>query len=301
MTVVAKLGYMLVMLAVGLGARRAGVLDDDRRDRLNAFAFYVALPALIFSSIYREPLSEVVTVPLLIGLWIVLVAMAGLALFVHRRREEPVGSVAVVQSYHSNMGYLGLPLVASAFGGIAAAKAGILLGAGALTQIPLTILVLATMNDADADVLRELRGVLTMPVILALVTGIAFSSLGWGVPGLVRTGLGWLSELALPIALLCVGASLSLVPGDVELPVVGSVIALKVFVMPVVALAVFTLLGAAPTTVQAGVVMVAAPTAVSTYVYVTELGGDPRLASMNVFATTVVSVATLLAIITLVF
>ena len=39
--------------------------------------------------------------------------------------------------------------------------------------------------------------------------------------------------------------------------------------------------------------MFGAPTAVSTYVYVSELGGDTEFASMNVFVTTLTSLVTL--------
>lgn len=37
-------------------------------------------------------------------------------------------SVAIVQSYHGNMGFLGLPLVAATMGGEAAAVASVMLG-----------------------------------------------------------------------------------------------------------------------------------------------------------------------------
>jgi len=46
--------------------------------------------------------------------------------------------------------------------------------------------------------------------------------------------------------------------------------------------------------------MLRTPTAVSTFVFANELGGDREFASLNVFVTTLASVATLFVLITLV-
>lgn len=294
MELLGRVLYMLGLLGVGIAARTVGVLDESRTDWLNAFAFYVALPALIFVSTYTEPLGDIVSPTLVLGLWIVLFVTAGLSWVIHRRQASPATrGVATVQSYHSNFGYLGLPLVDATLGTAAAAKASLILGVGALTQVPLTIVLLLRITDSDASIRDELRGVLTNPVLVALAIGLLFSWRGAGVPATVSTGLVWLSELALPVALLCVGASLELSIPQHDFDTVGSVVALKVFLMPAVAWLTFTLLGATALTVQAGVLMFGAPTAVSTYIYASELGGDRRIASVNIFVTTVVSIVSL--------
>ena len=70
--------------------------------------------------------------------------------------------------------------------------------------------------------------------------------------------------------------------------------------MPLLALAVFSTVAVEPSARAAAVVMAGAPTAVSTYVYSAELGGDEQFASLNVFVTTLVSVPTLFALLWLV-
>ncbi|WP_226011923.1 AEC family transporter [Halomicrobium salinisoli] len=294
MDLLARLGYMLALLAVGVGARQTGLLGEQRRDLLNAVAFYVALPALIFHSTYQRSLGEIVTPQLVAGLWLVLGATVGIAWLVHARTESrATRSVAVVQSYHSNFGYLGLPLVASTLGGAAAATGSIILGVGALTQVPMTVLLLITMNDADASVTGELRSVATNPVLAALAAGLVVGAVGATPPAPAETALAWASEAALPLALLLIGSSLELALPTETLDTLGAVVGLKVFLMPVLAWAAFTALGADPLTRNAGVIMFGAPTAVSTFVYANELGGDAEFASTTVFATTLVSVATL--------
>ncbi|WP_415379898.1 AEC family transporter [Halosimplex sp. TS25] len=293
MEVFVRLGYLLVLLGVGVAARRADVLNERRTGWLNDAAFYVALPALVFSSTYDRALGELVSPALVGGVLLVFATVIGLAWLVHRRRaSRGRRSVAMVQSYHSNLGFLGLPLVEATLGGAASGTAAVVLGIGVLVQTPLTVLALIAINDVDADATQELRGVVTNPVLIALVTGLSFSTAGLGVPGTVATGLGWVSEFALPIALLCVGASLQVVDADVDYGLTGSVVAMKIGLMPALAWVIFTLLAVDATAAAAVVVMLGMPSAVSTYVYATELGGDSQLASLNVFATTLASLGT---------
>jgi hypothetical protein len=301
MEVLVRLLALLALLLVGTGLRQSGILDDARTAWLNAIAYYVALPALIFVSTYDRSIGELLSVALLVGLLVVLFATALLAWAVHRNRSSSARrSVAVVQSYHSNLGYLGLPLVAATFGPDVTAIASVILGVVSLVQVPLTILVLTTVNGADTSIARELGGLVKNPVLASLIAGLAVGSSGLVVPTSVASGLDVVGALALPLALLCVGASLQVDSRVPDLGPTASVVALKVGCMPALAWGVFSLLEVDLATFTASVVMLGTPTAVSTYVFASELGGDEAFASLNVFATTLVSVATLFVLIALV-
>ena len=294
MAVIEQLGVMLAFLAVGGAARAAGPLTVSRTETLTAVAFYIALPALVFASTFDRPLADLVSPALLIGFWTVLAATVAAGWLLHRRRASDARrSVAIVQSYHGNMGFLGLPLVAATLGGEAAAIASVVLGLGALTHVPVTVFLLIRINDSDASLRGELRELATNPVLVSLAAGIAASVGGVGVPALAVAGLDAVATLALPLALVCVGAKL-----DTELslstlrPTTG-VVVLKVVWMPLLAWVVFSALGVGSTALSAAVIMLGVPTAVSTYVYTSELGGDAAFASMNVVVTTVASLGTL--------
>ncbi|NGM69043.1 AEC family transporter [Natronolimnobius sp. AArcel1] len=301
MEVLGRLLALLVILLLGTGLRTSGVLNATRAARLNALAYYVALPALIFVSTYDQAIGELLSLELLGGLLFVLFSTAGLAWVVHQRQAStPRRSVAIVQSYHSNLGYLGLPLVAATFGPEVTAIASVVLGVVTLTQLPLTVTILSTLNGADAAIGQKLRDLARNPVLLALLSGLAMGSSGVTVPSAAATGLDVVGALALPLALLCVGASLQTGASSIDLGGAGSVIALKVGCMPVLAWIVFSLLSVDSAAFTATVVMLGTPTAVSTFVFATELGGDKEFASLNVFLTTLVSIGTLFVLITLV-
>ncbi|MFA9416555.1 AEC family transporter [Natrinema sp. HArc-T2] len=301
MEVVGRLLALLAVLLVGAGLRTTGILDRRRTELLNAFAYYVALPALIFVSTYDRAIGELLSPALVGGLLFVLFTTVGLAALVHRNRDSSARrSVAIVQSYHSNLGYLGLPLVAATFDASVTAIASVVLGVVTLTQMPLTILVLSTLNGADVSLARELRGLATNPVLATLVGGLAVGSFGVTIPSVAASGLDAVGSLALPVALLCVGASLQVDRADVDLEATAAVVALKIGLMPVLAWLVFSTLAVDAATFTASVVMFGTPTAVSTFVFANELGGDREFASLNVFVTTLLSIATLFVLITLV-
>ena len=301
MDVLTRLVVMIGLLAVGVGLRTVGVLDATRVRWLNSVAFYVVLPALVFDSTHAEPLGEIVSVRLLAGVVALVMMMAGLAWTVHRRLDaQAARAAATVQSYHTNLGYIGLPVVASALGERAAAIGSVILGIGALVQIPLTVTLLVGITGSGTNVRDELRRLITNPVLIALLVGLVVSQSSGAVTGVPARGIAVLAEAALPVALLCVGGSIELDSLDVDYSVVGRVLALKLLLMPAVAGLIFAAIGADPWALRTAVVMFGAPTAVSTFVYVTEMGGDRRLASVTVFFTTGVSAITLSALIAVV-
>jgi len=301
MEVLGRLIGLLALLLTGTGLRSTGVLNESRTTRLNAVAYYVALPALVFAATYDRSVADLLTPALLVGLLAVMLGTAALAGLVHRNLpSRPRRSVAIVQSYHSNLGYLGLPLVAATFDADVTAIASVVLGIASLVQVPLTVFVLVGINDADAAFGHELRRLATNPVLAALVAGLAIGSAGLPVPATIAAMLDGLGTLALPLALLCVGASLDLDLPSVDYGPTAAIVALKVGCMPLLAWLVFSLLAVGSATFTASVVMLGTPTAVSTYVFAHELGGDEEFASLNVFVTTVASVGTLFLLIELV-
>lgn len=291
-----------VLLGIGYGAHAAGIFTSPRRETVNAFAYYIALPALLFTSTSARPLKEILSARLLAG---VSVAMGGtilLAWVVHRGHPDPqVRSVLVVQSYHTNMAYLGVPLVAIVFGELATARAGLILGVAAILQLTASVSILSTMNGHGTSVRTEVGRILLNPIILAVLAGLVVSTFGLSLPTMPIAVLEHLGDLALPLAVLCVGGSLTHEPGVLGYDTLSAVIAVKILLMPLLAFLVFLALGSDAATLRAGVLMFAMPTAVSTYVFAGELGGNLQVASMNVFATTIVSTASLFVVVQLLF
>ncbi|WP_436934582.1 AEC family transporter [Halovenus marina] len=301
MDVTIRLLGMLAVLLFGTGLRRSGILDRRRTATLNAVTYYVALPALVFTAMYDQNIVAILTPQLFGGVVGVLLLTAGTAYVITTRWNSPDRkSVALVQSYHSNLGYLGLPLVAATFDADVTAIASVILGIGSLVQVPITVTLLTTITGADTRWAARVVELVKNPVLLTLIAGIVVGTAGIEVASPVTAGLDVIAALAFPLALLVVGASLQSSAASIDYRESGTVVALKLAVMPAFAWVVFSMLQVGTPTFTAVVVMLGMPTAVSTYVFSAELGGDRNFASLNVFLTTLVSVATLFVLITLV-
>ncbi len=286
---------ILGLLGLGIFGKQVGLLTSYRAEFLNKLAFYVALPALVFHSVLSAPsLGEIFSLDLIIGFLLVVFIISGVAFLVLRDVEDNARrSVSIVQSYHGNLGYIGLPVVSMALGAKAGGEASMILGLCSPFQITLTMSILATLNAAGTDVRQSLKRIFLNPVLIALVLGVLFSYFSLPVHPVPRRVFSLLSRLALPIALLGAGASLDLEKPTGELSLIGRVLGSKLILMPIIGLGVFTILGVNGLSLKTGLLMLAMPTAVSTYIYSREFGGDEKLASLDISIITLVSLLTI--------
>jgi predicted permease len=130
------------------------------------------------------------------------------------------------------------------------------------------------------------------PVILSALAGMAFSVSGVSVPLLIDRSLKILSGLALPLALIVIGASLSF--ELIRLRILSALGAgmLKLVVLPAVGCVLYTWFGVATHDYLPGLILLAAPTATLTYIMATEMGGDVELAIAAVSVNTMLSAVT---------
>lgn len=282
---------ILVLLLIGLISREAGVLTSNRVKILNKVAFYIALPALVFHSIYSRSLREIFSFPLVLGFCTVILLTLGIGWVVFRKTENnPKKSVAITQSYHGNLGYMGLPVVAMALGDAAGAKASLLLGVGSTIQIPLTTTLLVHLNRSSAKLTDRMKRVGLNPVLLALIVGLVFSCLNIPLPQAPDKVISLISKTALPIALLGVGASLNLKIRGADVKTITEVSALKMALMPALGSIIFSMLNVGGLSFKTGMLMLGMPIAISTFIYAKELGGDENFASLNISLTTLISI-----------
>ena len=142
------------------------------------------------------------------------------------------------------------------------------------------------------------KGILTNPLILACLLGLAMNLSGIGLPPVVGPLLESLGKAALPIGLLAVGAGLALdsLRGAGRPLVVSSV--LKLVVLPLVALlglGGLALAGVGLDEASRGVVILytALPCSASAYVLARQMGGDAPLMATIITTQTLAAMATL--------
>jgi predicted permease len=289
--------FAIVFLGTGLG--RLGLLPGPFQAAANRLVYYVAIPAMIFRVIAGAPFAAGFNAALILGTLIPPVLVAALALpFVKLPRMGPSRRATFVHSsFHGNLGYVGLAVVFYHLGEQGLALAGILSGFLMLAQNVLAVFVLGTTQGRDDEdrapnSASRFKSLILHPVILSVAAGMVYSFAGPPMPNILENGLKILGDMALPLALLLIGGSLSIKQVASLAPHAAASGIIKLMFMPLAGLIGYELMGLGGAEYLPGLILLAAPTATVTYVMGRQMGGDPDLASACISASTLGSALT---------
>jgi predicted permease len=218
--VLSSLLPVILLIAIGFIAFRAGWMRASSLKDLGSLVFMVLTPALLFrtmSTVHIERLDfkpVVAYFAAVIGLFLVMLAW---------RRGTPRATVLALAATFSNTVAIGIPLISLAYG-----EAGLVTLFTIVSLHALILLTLATIalelaaarqvGQAAATQMRSawrhpvldaLRNGILHPVPLPIVVGLLFAQTGLDMPAVVDRPLQLLGNAMGPMALLLVGATLA--------------------------------------------------------------------------------------------
>jgi predicted permease len=181
-------------------------------------------------------------------------------------------------SFHGNLGYIGLAVAFYHLGADGLARASIIAAFVMILQNFLSVAALQSHRQSDAAGGRfsAVAGkIVANPVIVSATVGLLFSIAGITLPLVIDRSLQILSGLALPMALLIMGACL-----------------LKLLVLPALGIVLFRIAGQELEDYLPAVILLASPTATIAYVMARGMGADSDFAVAAISATTLLSAVT---------
>lgn len=288
---------IFVIIAMGWVARRRDFMPPEFLGPANRLVYHLAIPAMIFRAVSRSSLKtqfdlRVVALTLMSALVVFAVAWAAVRLFSLRRTQC---GTFIQNSIHGNLGYIGLAVAFYYLGNEGFVRAGIIAGFLIILQNFLAVSVLQLYSNNQSPQhggWAILWKVLGNPIILAAFLGIIFSLFAIPLPLIVDRSLKILSDLALPMALLVIGASLSFKLMRQNIAAVLVTTGLKLILLPALGLIAYRVAGAAATEYIPGLILLASPTATVTYVMAREMKGDAEFAVAAISASTLLSAVT---------
>ncbi|MCY9848809.1 AEC family transporter [Pectobacterium jejuense] len=205
----------LLMLFMGVALRKIGLLNDAFCDAAMRLVFNLSLPCLLFFSVASNHQSFSDQWPLVLyGTLGTLATFLLLEIAAVRLIKEPTERGIFVQGgFRSNTGIMGLAFAVSAYGeeGVAVGSLYLVVTVimfNALSVITLTRSLQRKSPDQRISILMLLRGIATNPLIIGLLCGAAYAQSHLPMPGVIKQTGSFISSMALPLALLCAGASL---------------------------------------------------------------------------------------------
>lgn len=232
---------VFAILAVGWAAGRFGPFGAGATDVLNDFVYWIAFPALIFRAMATSPLSATLDLPFLAaysaGVFgtFALAFVVGLLVFPNRPAALCLQAMTVV---FANTGYMGVPLLVTAFGEPGLLPALVLTVYNAAFLVALFVVLIELDLRSGEPPLRILAGVLRAvglnPLVLSALAGVAWASTTMPLPAPVDNFCAILGAAAAPAALVAMGLFLVGKPIRAGLGEVSWLVALKLLVQPAI-------------------------------------------------------------------
>lgn len=296
------IAFVFGLVGLGYAAGWTGLLRPHVGDALTDFAVVVAVPALLFRTMIGIDFGGASPW----GLWAAyfsaipvvwaaghLVATRGFG------RDAAAGVVAGIAASFSNLLLLGIPFILGVFGQPGIEVLSLLLAVHLPVMMAASIVSFEWVRRGEAAapsplrVLRDfLRNLLSNPLIVGILAGLAWRVTGLPMPSLGMRFIDAFAGIAGTVALFAMGLGLRRfgISGNVK-PALA-LAALKLFLLPALALGTAWAAGLPPLTAKVVVVAASLPTGVNPYLIASRFGTGQMLASNTMTISTAAAALT---------
>lgn len=277
------------LILLGAMIRRWMHLGDHFWNGVEKLVYFILFPALLVNAILRTELDPGAALPLLATAFTAMFGGMLLALVPKLFTRMPALTYAsMFQCGYRFNSYIALAVAGMLFGSPGIATMGLIVGAA----VPFANLASVWMLARHGNV-GLWREVARNPLIWATATGFVLNLAGFVPPAPLQSFLGRLADASIALGLITVGAALRLDGSSGVRLFSGWLLAVKLLVLPLIAVGVGSLLGLSGLYFQVVVLFAAMPTASSAYILAMRMGGDGRSVAWLISASTLAAMLTL--------
>ncbi len=292
-------------ILIGIFARRTNLADGDLLKKMNSFVFKVFFPILMFSNVYRTSFSlsqDGGLVLYCLGATILVILVLVWIVPRYFIKNDPATCGAVIQSsFRGNLVAMGVPLAMSVYGADNIGSMSIVYS----FLVPLynvCAVILLEHFDPQAgqktSVSALLKKVLANPLIQGAIAGIIFNILTRQIlhvdcPEFFQKTVSNISSATTVIALVILGGSLEFSSIGANKKYLVSGLSLKLFLIPLIAVLVGTMLGFRGIRLFTILVGFGTPVSVSSYAMSYAMHSNHELVAQYISISTVLGVFTL--------
>jgi predicted permease len=295
-----------IVLLIALGAALAHIrfLGQVFMADLNKLVFWIALPALLFRSASHAagaaPQTWVLTAVLIASTSLISLVAWIVSLLLHVPVEAR--GTFVQSAFRANLAYIGIPVMAATMstvsvasdpGDLATAVIAMALTMAFFNALAVVVLQASRRGSEKATVLLLAGSIARNPLLLSGLLGLTVAFVGLSLPLFLDRTFEALGSASVPIALICIGGSLTFARLRGRGAPITAAALLKVAGAPAIAWALSRMVGLGPLEHRIALVFSACPTAAAAYVMARQMDGDEALASGSVALSTMLSIASL--------
>ncbi|WP_252107399.1 MULTISPECIES: AEC family transporter [unclassified Halomonas] len=286
---------VFAMVFLGIVLKRLRLIDRTFVSTASTLVFRATLPTLIFLSLIKADMSVALDIPLLLFF-----ALATLAqffaswLWARYRVPYKERGIYVQGAFRGNGGVVGLALAAGMYGNYGLSAGSLLLGLVIVLYNVLSVWVLSAYQPGKTTRWPSLlKKIATNPLIIAVLLAIPFAALSVELPRWVMTSGNYFASLTLPLALICIGATLSAASLRDGRAVALSSSVMKMIALPAISTVAAWLCGFSNEQLGLLFLFFASPTAAASFVMAKAMGGNVTLAANIIALTTIMASLTI--------
>lgn len=284
---------IIIMILIGVLSKKIGLLKEEDVETLNNIVINIALPCLIFNTLYSAdaslvPQLSILTVYMLITSLIVGILTYSLLYFFGWDRRK-IWSVVIVVVL-GNTGFLGYPITQGIFGNEGMVRA---VFCDCSTSIVFVILSFILILIFDGEIRVALKKIVTFLPLWSIILGIIFTLFNIPIGSVGSTVISYLSGATIPLIMISLGLSLNLDGFKNHFKEVGLASFIKLVIYPLIGLGVLSLLKITGFNHTIGLIEAAMSSAMLGLVLSVTYKLDWELTSDCIFGSTVLSLVTI--------
>lgn len=288
-------GPIFLLVSLGVVLKYMRVIDANFMDKASKLVFIVCLPVLMFMSIVKTDLQSVLNPSLLIvssvaTLFVFILLTLFAPIVVKKDRDR---GVFIQGAFRGNLAIVGLAFCLNAYGDEGVAKASILMSVLTLFYNVLSVYTLsASLTDNGVKFKAVLISLLKNPLIIGILLGAVANVINLPIHSVVMKSGDYIAQLTLPLALICIGGTLSLAELKSSSVEVFSAVTAKLILTPIIIVLIAYMWGFSQMDIGILFLMVSTPTAAASYVMVQAMNGNGKLAANIIVLSTLGSLLT---------
>lgn len=288
---------IFLLIILGLLLKRLGIISDSFVKQLSTFVFKVSLPALIFLELASVEINTAFDGKLIgisLSLIFVVFGISWITGSVFAKTPEDKGAV-IQGSYRSNFAIVGIAMLTGIVDNDHLGKAVMLLAfVMPIFNVLAVIALTAPLHQASSDrIVKTLKEIAKNPLIISAYFAIPISLFDIKLFSPITITLEYLSDIALPLALIGIGASINLKELLTASPLSFLASANKIILFPIISVIVGSLLGLEDQDIMILFILMGTPTAVASFVMAEAMGSNSKMTGNIIAISTLGSIFTI--------
>lgn len=287
---------LFCMMSLGYFLKIIGLFNDLFLKQLNALCFKVFLPMVLFINIYQSDFFELFSIKLVVfGVAVVFAAFLLLMISIPLMEKEYSNRGVMIQGiFRSNFILFGVPAAQALYGNENTGTTAILIAFVIPLYNLLSVVALSVHSKQRQSAKQLVKEILQNPLIVGSIVAFFFILTGIRLPVLVETTISDIAKVATPLALIVLGGSFQFRNIKENRKQLSICVLGKLVILPGIFIPIAVWLGFRGIELASFLVMLASPTAVSTFTMAQNANANDKLAGQIVVLSSLLSVISIL-------